>query len=59
LRNKAFLEKGYADDLQYFAETPVESEFFSDDGDKDIHADSDPDLGFHRVHGRAKERFDA
>ena len=54
-----FLEKGNADNLQDFVETAVESKLFFDDGDKDINADGYPDLGLHRVLGRAKKRLDA
>jgi hypothetical protein len=45
--------------LQDFVETSVEFQFFLDNGDENIHTDSDPDLGLHGVLGGSIKRLDS
>jgi len=59
LRNRDFLEKCNAANLQDFAETALQSEFFLDDRYQYVNADGDPDLGFDRVLGCTEESLDA
>ena len=54
-----FLEKRQAQDLQNCVERGVDVEPLLDDGDEDISADGNPDMGFHCVLVDAKKRFDA
>jgi len=53
LCNKDFLEKCNAENLQDFAQTQLDFEFFLDDGDQNVNADGNPDLSFYCVLGRA------
>lgn len=59
LKNRSFLEKADAQNLQNFVQTPVELKFLLDDGDQDVDADGDPDLRLHSVRGGAVKRLDA
>ena len=52
------LEKGDAENLQDFAEAPVELEFFLEGGHEHVDTDGDPDLDLHRVGGSPIERLD-
>ena len=45
--------------MQEFAHGPVAAKVLADDGEQDIDADRDPDLGLHGVWGGAVEAFDA
>ena len=45
--------------MQDFVETSVEFQFFLDNGDENIHTDSDPDLDLHRVLGGSIKRLDS
>src|SRR4030043_1229800 len=58
LSYRYLLEKYNAEDLQDFAKTLFEIEFFLDNGDQHVHADRDPYLGLDGVDGRAKKRLD-
>ena len=51
LKNRRFLEKAQAQNLQNVVQAPVELEFLFDDGDQDVGADGNPDLSFHGVVG--------
>ena|SRR5216683_2197013 len=51
LKNRRFLEKAQAQNLQNVVQAPVELEFLFDDGDQDVSADGNPDLSFHGVVG--------
>jgi hypothetical protein len=53
-----FLKKHNTQNLQDFAETALELEFFLDDSDQHINADGDPDLCFHRILRSSEKRFD-
>src|ERR1700730_6401603 len=59
LKNRRFLEKPQAQNLQNLVQAPVELEFLLDDRDQDVGADGNPDLGLHGVLGRAIKGFDA
>ena len=56
---RGFLEQGEAEDLQNFVEAAVNPQFLFHNGHKDIHADGNPDLGFHRVVAGAVKGFDS
>ena len=58
LCNRDFLEKYDAENLQDFAQTQFDFEFLLDDCDKNVNADSYPDLGFHGVGTGAEKCFD-
>ena len=58
LLQRHLLEKSNAENLQDFGHTLFQPQFFFDDGDQDINADGDPDLGLDRIVGRAEERLD-
>ena len=58
LCNKNFLEKCNAENLQDFAQTQLDFEFFLDNRYQNVNADSNPDLGLHSVLGIAKKCFD-
>ena len=58
LRNRHFLEKRNAENLQDFAQTQFEVKFFLDYRHQNINAYSNPDLSFHCVLGRAQKCFD-
>ena len=59
LTNLFPLEKGDAQNLQDFAEAPVELEYLLQDGREHVDADGDPDLGLHGVGGGPVERLDS
>ena len=59
LFNRSFLEKCNAEDLQDFAQTQLDLEFFLDDRNKNVNADRNPYLGLHRILFGAKEGFDS
>ena len=59
LCNMEFLEKYNAENLQDFAQTQFDFEFFLDDCDKNVNADGNPDLSLHRVLAGAKKCFDS
>lgn len=57
--NGLLLEKRDAENLQDFAKTAIDLQFFLDDGHKHINADGDPDLGLHGIVGSSVESFDS
>ena len=59
LCNRNFLEKYNAENLQDFAQTQLDFEFFLDNRYQNINADGNPDLSLHRVFGRAEKCFDS
>jgi hypothetical protein len=59
LCNMDFLEKYNAEDLQDFAQTQFDLEFFLDDCDQNVNADGNPDLSLHSVLAGAKKCFDS
>ena len=59
LCNKDFLEKSNAENLQDFAQTQLDFEFFLDNGYQYINADGYPDLGLDRIDTGAEKRFDS
>ncbi len=59
LRNRNFLEKYNAENLQDFAQTQLDFEFFLDDRHKNVNADGNPDLSLHGVLGGAVKCFDS
>ena len=59
LKNRRFLEKAQAQNLQNLVQAPVDLEFLLDDRDQDVGAHGNPDLGLHRVFGRAIKRLDS
>ena len=46
LKKRGFLEQGQAQDLQDFAEGPVEAQFAFHDRDQEVDADRDPNCVF-------------
>ena len=54
-----FFEEGDAKYLQNCVEIQLQMEAFSDDGNKDIGGNGDPDLGFYRIDGSTVEGLDA
>src|ERR1035437_1324008 len=58
LKNKGFLEKADAEDLQDFAEAALDSQFLLDDGHQHVDADGDPNLRLDGVDRRSVERLD-
>ena len=54
-----FLEKRDGENLQDFAETSFDFQFFFDDRHQHVNADGDPDLGLYGVFGCSVKRFDA
>ena len=58
LCNRDFLEKHNAENLQDFAQTQLDFQFFLDDCNQNINADGYPDLALHCILGSSKERFD-
>ena len=58
LINHIFLEQHDAQNLEDFAEAPVELEHLPQDGHQHVDTDGDPDLGLHRVLGGPVERPD-
>ena len=59
LKKRGFLEQGQTQDLQDFAEGPVETQFTFHDRDQDVDADCDPNLRLHGVRTGAVEGFDS
>lgn len=59
LCNRDFLEKYDAENLQDFAQTLLDFEFFLDNGSQHINADSNPDLGFHGIDAGSEKGFDS
>ena len=58
LCNMDFLEKYNAENLQDFAQTQFDFEFFLDNRDQNVNADGNPDLSLHSVLGGAEKCFD-
>ena len=58
LFNMDFLKKYNAENLQDFAQTQPDLEFFLDDCDQNINADGNPNLGLYCVLGSSKEGLD-
>ncbi len=58
LHNRDFLEKYDAENLQDFAQTQLDFEFFLDNSYQNVDTDSNPDLSFHCVLGSAEKCFD-
>ena len=58
LKNRGLLEKREAENLQDFAEAPLQPEFLLDDGDEHVNADRNPHLSLHRVVACPVKRFD-
>ena len=56
--NKNFFEKCNAENLQDFAQTQLDFEFFLDNCHQNINTDGNPDLSLYRVLGGAEERLD-
>ena len=59
LCDRNFLEKYDAENLQDFAQTQFDFEFFLDDCDKNVNADGYPDLSLYGVGTGSKERLDS
>ena len=59
LCNKNFLEKHNAENLQDFAQTQLDFEFFLDNRVQHVNADGYPDLDFHSVDAGAEKCFDS
>ncbi len=59
LCNMDFLEKYNAENLQDFAQTQFDFEFFLDDCDQNVNADGNPDLSLHGILGSSEERLDS
>ncbi len=59
LRNKNFLKKCNAENLQDFAQTQLDFEFFLDDCDQNVNADGYPDLSLYGIGTGAEERLDS
>ena len=59
LCNRDFLEKYDAENLQDFAQTQFDFEFFLDDCDKNVNADGNPDLSLYGVGTGSEERLDS
>ena len=57
--NRDFLEKYNAENLQDFAQTQLDFEFFLDDCDQNINADGYPDLCLYGIGTGAEERLDS
>ena len=56
--DRAFLEKGNAQDLQDFVETQLDPQLLLDEGNQYIDADRDPDLGLHGIRRGAIKGLD-
>ena len=52
---KDFLEKYNAENLQDFAQTQLDLEFFLDNRGQNVNADGYPNLGFHGVLGSSEK----
>ena len=59
LCNRNFLEKYNAENLQDFAQTQLDFEFFLDDCDQNVNADGYPDLSLYGIGTGAEERLDS
>ena len=59
LCNMDFLEKYNAENLQDFAQTQLDLEFFLDNGCQNVNTDGYPDLCFHSVDAGAEKSFDS
>ena len=59
LCNRDFLEKNNAENLQDFAQTQLDFEFFLDNRNQNVNADSNPDLSLHGVLAGAVKAFDS
>ena len=59
LKNRGFLEKCEAENLQDFGEAPFELEFAFEDRHQHIDADRNPDLCLDRVRARPEKGFDS
>ena len=59
LCNRNFLEKYNAENLQDFAQTQLDFEFFLDDCDQNVNADGYPDLSLYGIDTGAEERLDS
>src|ERR1700738_2810644 len=59
LKNRRFLEKPQAQNLQNLVQAAVDLEFLLDDRDQDVGADGNPDLRLHGGLGRAIKGLDA
>ncbi len=57
--NMDFLEKYNAENLQDFAQTQLDFEFFLDDCDQNVNADGYPDLSLYGIGTGAEERLDS
>ena len=58
LRKRGFLEQSQTQNLQDFAEWPIDAQFAFDDRDQNVDADRNPDLRLHGVRTGAVEGFD-
>ena len=59
LFNMDFLKKYNAENLQDFAQTQSDHEFFLDDCNQNVNADGNPDLSLHCVLGSSEECLDS
>ena len=59
LCNRDFLEKNNAENLQDFAQTQLDFEFFLDNRYQNINADGNPDLGLDSILGDPKKCLDS
>ena len=59
LCNRDFLEKYNAENLQDFAQTQFDFEFFLDNCNQNINADGNPDLSLHSVYAGAEKCLDS
>src|SRR5712691_212997 len=58
LEKRGFLEQSQTQNLQDFAEWPIDSQFAFDNRDQNVDADRNPNLRLHGVRTRAVEGFD-
>lgn len=59
LCDRGFLEKHHTENLQGFAQTQFNFEFFLDSRGQNINADSYPDLSFDGIYVGAEKSFDS
>jgi hypothetical protein len=59
LFNRDILEKYNAGNLQDFAQTQLDFEFFLDNRHHNVNADGNPDLSFHSVDAGVEKSFDS
>jgi len=57
-KNRGFLERGHAQNLENFGEAAVELQFLLEDSHQDVDTDSNPHLGLQGVDGVAVESLD-